>query len=322
MEHLVLSWKRSTRRRGPFRSVRRRGRQRSRGSVYRWWMGSFFIGGDTECLAWSLMSNHFHLLLRPRHTRLGFLMRKLLTGYAIYFNLRHKRSGHLFQNRYKSIVCDEDSYLLELVRYIHLNPQRVGLVRDLAALDTYPWSGHAVIMGKADLEGQVADEVLSMFSNNKREARKKYRAFVSDGIALGKREELGSSRRIDNADDEGKGDEPYDPRILGDGGFVEEIRARHELQTLFSQPLEIKEIVEKICSHFGIDRNALRHRTRAGGVVAARGVICYLAVRVAGYSGVEVGSHVNLRRAGVSVAAERGAKLVEEHPELLRLLDK
>jgi putative transposase len=72
-----------------------------------------------DCLAWSLMSNHyFHLLVHPRQTTLAKFMRRLLTGYAVSFNLRHKRTGHLFQNRYKSIVCDEDSYLLELVRYI------------------------------------------------------------------------------------------------------------------------------------------------------------------------------------------------------------
>uniref|UniRef100_UPI000479D4A4 transposase n=1 Tax=Citrifermentans bremense TaxID=60035 RepID=UPI000479D4A4 len=74
----------------------------------------------TQCLAWSLMSNHFHILLRPTQGKLSELMRRLLTGYAVSFNLRHHRSGHLFQNRYKSIVCDEDAYLLELVRYIHL----------------------------------------------------------------------------------------------------------------------------------------------------------------------------------------------------------
>ena len=76
---------------------------------------------DVECLAWALMSNHFHLLLRLRSTKLSVFMRRLLTGYAIVFNLLHKRSGHLFQNRYKSIVCQEDAYLLELVRYIHFS---------------------------------------------------------------------------------------------------------------------------------------------------------------------------------------------------------
>lgn len=75
-------------------------------------------------------------------------MRRLLTGYAVTFNLRHNRSGHLFRNRYKSLVCDEDAYLLELVRYIHLNPVRVGMASDLDALERFPWTGHAVLMGR------------------------------------------------------------------------------------------------------------------------------------------------------------------------------
>src|SRR5512133_41967 len=91
------------------------------------------VQAGTECLAWSLMTNHFHLLLRPRGTRLAPFMRRLLTGYAIYYNLRHKRSGHLFQNRYKSIVCEEGTYLLELVRYIHLNPLRARIVEDISS---------------------------------------------------------------------------------------------------------------------------------------------------------------------------------------------
>ena len=76
--------------------------------------------------------------------------RRLMTGYVVNFNKRHKRSGHLFQNRYKSIVCEEYSYLLELVRYIHLNPLRAGLVKDLKELDKYPWSGHSVILGRRE----------------------------------------------------------------------------------------------------------------------------------------------------------------------------
>ena len=75
-------------------------------------------------------------------------MRKLMTRYAVYFNRRHRRSGHLFQNRYKSIVCEEEPYLLELIRYIHLNPLRAKVVNSLDELDTYPWCGHAALMGK------------------------------------------------------------------------------------------------------------------------------------------------------------------------------
>jgi REP element-mobilizing transposase RayT len=72
-----------------------------------------------------------------------------LTGYAVSFNLRHKRAGHLFQNRYKSIVCDDEAYRLELLRYIHLNPLRAGIVTTLDALARYPWSGHRQLIGEA-----------------------------------------------------------------------------------------------------------------------------------------------------------------------------
>ena len=103
---------------------------------------------QTQCYAWTLIPNHFHLLLRTGPVPLSKVMRRLMTGYAVTFNKRHKRSGHLFQNRYKSIVCEEDPYLLELIRYIHLNPLRAKLVQDLKKLDKYKWCGHSTILGK------------------------------------------------------------------------------------------------------------------------------------------------------------------------------
>jgi len=102
---------------------------------------------QTQCYAWALIPNHFHILLRTGPTPLSKVMRRLMTGYAVTFNKRHKRSGHLFQNRYKSVICEEDPYLLELIRYIHLNPLRAKLVQDLKALDKYPWTGHSAILG-------------------------------------------------------------------------------------------------------------------------------------------------------------------------------
>jgi REP element-mobilizing transposase RayT len=103
---------------------------------------------QTQCYAWSLIPNHFHLLLRTGPLPLSKVMRRLMTGYAVTFNKRHKRSGHLFQNRYKSVICEEDPYLLELIRYIHLNPLRAKLVQDLKELDKYPWTGHSTILGR------------------------------------------------------------------------------------------------------------------------------------------------------------------------------
>ena len=125
-------------------------------------LGGILRKSQTPCFAWALMPNHFHLLLRTGLTPLSNVMRRLLTGYAVTFNLRHRRSGHLFQNRYKSIVCQEEAYLLELVRYIHLNPMRAKLVADLNALDRYRFCGHGPLMGKFRGKRRVASELQSV----------------------------------------------------------------------------------------------------------------------------------------------------------------
>ena len=123
-------------------------------------LGTILDQTGTECYAWALIPNHFHLLLRTGSTPIATVMRRLLTGHAVSFNRRHRRSGHLFQNRYKSILCQEDAYLLELVRYIHLNPLRAKRVADMDALDEYPYGGHATVMGTRGYEWQNVSVVL------------------------------------------------------------------------------------------------------------------------------------------------------------------
>jgi len=280
-------------------------------------LSKLLVKTGTDCLAWSLMTNHVHLLLCPRQTKLAPFMRRLLTGYATYFNLRHQRSGHLFQNRYKSIVCDEDAYLLELVRYIHLNPLRAGLVADLAALDKYPWSGHAVIMENGELEGQVVEDILILFSKKRGEAGRRYHQFIADGVAQGKRDDLTSSGKRQTKIP----DDLYDDRILGDSNFIEEIRTRQELMPEFSAQLGIHELISRVCKHFALAPETLRRKTRTAGIAEARSIVCYLAVRLIGHNGVEVGRQLGLSRSGVSVAADRGELLVKNDPVLLTLID-
>lgn len=225
------------------------------------------------------MSNHFHLLLRPQSTKLSLFMRRLLTGYAVVFNLRHGRSGHLFQNRYKSIVCEEDSYLLELVRYIHLNPLRVGLVESLDVLDSYPWSGHAIIMGKGTLTGQSEEEVLQLFDTRKGSARKKYRSFVEDGIQQGKRDELVGgclrrSRKLSGSEEY----EAYDERILGSGNFVERLQQETQISGVIARTISLEEIIQSIARLFSIEPASLRQGGKRKELSAARGALCYVAV--------------------------------------------
>ena len=111
-------------------------------------LGQNVEDGNSSVYAWVLMDNHVHILFKSGKDGISTVMRKLLTWYAQYFNRRHRRTGHLFENRYKSILCDEDNYLLALIRYIHLNPVRAKLVATLEQLDRYRWSGHRSIIGK------------------------------------------------------------------------------------------------------------------------------------------------------------------------------
>src|SRR4030043_1574384 len=128
----------------------------------------------TRVLAWTLMENHVHLLIFSGPQGISKFMRRLLTGYAVRYNLRHRRSGHLFQNRYKSIVCEEEAYLLELVRYIHLNPLRVAVVKSMGELDKYPWSGHRVLVGKGKNDWQEREYVLHQFHEREGKAIRAY----------------------------------------------------------------------------------------------------------------------------------------------------
>lgn len=283
-------------------------------------LAKLLIATDTDCLAWALMSNHFHLLLRPKSTKLSLFMRRLLTGYAAVFNLRHKRSGQLFQNRYKSIVCEEDPYLLELVRYIHLNPLRVGLAESMDVLDSYQWSGHAVLMGKGSLAGQNSDEVLLMFGNRKPTARKKYRDFVAEGISLGKRDELvgGGLRRFLKFSGS-ENIESFDDRILGCGDFVQRLLKETKLSEPVTGAMSLEEIIKRISTFFSIEPSALLRGSKRKELADARGALCYIAARRMGISGAIIAKTLNITRSGVVGAVRRGEHIVNRTPELQKV---
>ena len=135
-----------------------------------------------DIYAFALLPNHFHILCRTREKPLATSMRKLLTGYAVNFNIRHRRHGHLFQNRYKSIVCQEESYLTDLVRYIHLNLLRGKIVKDIKELNSCPWSGHSAIVGRVKRAWQDTRYVLSYFGKGIMARRNYTQKGVSPGI--------------------------------------------------------------------------------------------------------------------------------------------
>lgn len=263
-------------------------------------MSSLLEKTNTRCLAWALIPNHFHLLIRTSDVKLATFMRRLLTGYAVVFNLRHNRSGHLFQNRYKSIICQEDAYLLELVRYIHLNPIRAHTVTELERLDHYRWAGHAVIMGKQEMKGQDTDSILRLFGTAIAKARREYKAFVVDGIPQGKRNDLVG--KFTDLGQKSKG--TVDSRVLGDLEFAEEIRERESTVDRIESRTPIAEIASNAATVFGIPMRAISAGGRREAAVKARSMVCFMALEE-GHSATNVARYLGMTRNGVMIAAKR-----------------
>lgn len=287
----------------------------------------------TACYAWVLMPNHAHFLFRTGTTPLSVLMQKLLTGYAVSFNRRHKRHGPLFQNRYKSIICQEDAYFRELVRYIHLNPLRAKLVESTAELAQYRFCGHSTVMGREKKPWQDIDYVLSHFAGKRREALRRYAAYVEKGVDQGRRPELvggglvrslGGWQAVKKLRLKGQDRIKSDSRILGDGDFVTEILSeaqdcldrRYELQ---QRGVNLSSVVRKAAAIYGIAPEELHVKGRNKKRSEARSLVLYWAVRELGMTGTELARLFGLSQPGVVYGVKKGEKIAKER--CLRLLD-
>ncbi len=289
-------------------------------------LASLAQSGALSVYAWALLPNHVHLLIRSGQRSLSGAMRSLLTGYAGAFNRRHRRSGHLFQNRYKSIVVEEETYFLELVRYLHLNPLRAGVLRDLRQLDRYPWTGHAALLGHRGAPWQALEAVLERFGPARRRARERYRVFIADGVGQGRRAELQGGGLLRSAGGweavqalrRGRERWAADERILGSSAFVETIRreatipqgaaARASARAAFPALLDQCAVV------WGVTPAELVGGSRRRVVAHARAVASGLAVRELGVPIPEVARALgisstvvreNLVRADALLAARR-----------------
>ncbi len=266
----------------------------------------------THCYAWTLLDNHVHLLLMPTEQSLALFMRRLLTGYAVAFNLRHKRAGHLFQNRYKSIVCDDEAYLLELVRYIHLNPVRAGAVDDLSDLANYLWCGHRQLVGESTLQLIKADVIMPLFAKRKKAAFVRYLQFLSEGLQLKKGIKLSSGgRRVSQAYNGLLLDNDlYDDRVLGGGDFVEQVLGA--AQTDVDATMTLNQLVTKLADYCNIAAEELLWSCKLPANVRAKALICFLATRHHRIAGVDVAKRLGYSTSAVSRAALRGMKLFKE----------
>ncbi len=276
----------------------------------------------TTCYGWALIPNHVHLLLRTGTIPIATVMRRLLTGYAVSFNLKYQRHGQLFQNRYKSILCQEDRYLKELVRYIHLNPLRANLASDLKALDRYRWCGHSAIMGKTACDWQNIEYVLKLFGNKISSARRNYRVFVSKGIAEGRRSDLTGGGLIRSL---GGWQQvkalrrigirfKCDERILGDSEFVEQVLKEAEDRLERRYALEAKgydfdQVIERVTQVLNMNVSDVLKRSKDPQTVKARSLLCFWANRELGMTTVEISHRLKVSQSAVSRASMRGEKL-------------
>jgi REP element-mobilizing transposase RayT len=288
-------------------------------------VGIILRESQTCCLAWALMPNHFHLLLRTGLVPISTVMRRLLTGYAVRFNRRHRRAGHLFQNRYKSILCQEDTYLSELVRYVHLTPLRAKLVPDLNTLARYGFCGHAALMGNFHHEWQDTESVLKHFGNRTKQAREKYAAYLQKGADQGRRPELVGGglvrslggwkavKALRGSGDRIRGDE----RILGDGDFVEKVLAAgNELlerrARLLALGYDFDRLLGRVAALFEMPTHEVLREGKYARTVPARSVLCYWANRELGISTVELARKLKLSQPAAAQSVARGERIVAE----------
>ena len=263
-------------------------------------------------------------MLRTGTTAISTVMRRLLTGYAVSYNFRHRRHGHLFQNRYKSILCQEDSYLSELVRYIHLNPLRAAIVKDLRALNKHPYCGHSCIVGKNTHDWQDVDYLLKLFASNRPVAIRRYREFVKKAVGHGRRSDLVGGGLVRSAGGWSalkilrrigayrKGDE----RILGDSDFVKRVLAqakedfehKHQLQ---SEGISFEHVVKRVAELLELAPEQVLARGKFQQTVAARGLLCFWATTELAISQVELGQKLKISQPAVSMAVRRGEQLAK-----------
>ena len=248
--------------------------------------------------AYVLMPNHFHLLLEQEDFPLSRLMQVLLTSYARWHNRRYQQNGHLFQGRYRALLCDKESYLLELTRYIHLNPVRAKIVKEPQA---YPWSSYRAYLGEEPEKVLETGLVLGILDKRELKARRAYGRFVLDTLTDGSRPEFyAATEQI----------------FLGDDRFVEESKKRSQTNANIQASLptrpKIQKILEVVSRHTGIAIPLLVGRTEGRAEQNAREVVAGIAHGYCGISLNELATALNRKPNTISVLAkylvDRGRK--------------
>jgi len=250
--------------------------------------------------AYALMRNHFHLLVEVKEVPLSKVMQVVQFRYTQYFNKRYGKVGHLFQGRYKAILCEKDSYLLELVRYIHLNPVRAKVVTDP---EKYLWTSHQIYLNRTKSELVDQDLVLAQFSQRKAMAQQAYKRFVLQEL-------------------QGKHEEKYyqvkDQRYLGDEKFIEQIEGKKIEPIVYDISLE--DIVSEVSKITGIHQDRLYSLTRDRRGAYGRGLVAYLARKVSGCLVKDIASHFHREAITISEAIIKIENQIQRDKEVEKMI--
>jgi REP element-mobilizing transposase RayT len=236
-----------------------------------------------------LMPNHLHLAVQVENVPLSKIMQNLSFRYTRWVNQQLGRVGHLFQGRYQAVLVDSDTYLPDLVRYIHLNPVRCELVKDPK---DYPWSGHLAYLGEEELPWLTMDPVLDHFGAKRPiTSRKRYESFVLEAIKQGYREDFH------------RGSED-DARILGEERFVERVLRGKEGQPK-KRPMALEVVINRVCKVYGVTEKDLQMVGRRRDWAEARSVIAYAAVVLGSSTLTEVADRFRRDVATLSTGVRR-----------------
>ena len=245
--------------------------------------------------AYVLMTNHVHLLVKTGSHPLSRTMQALQFTYSQYYNRRYNKSGHVFQGRYQAILCDRDAYLVELVRYLHLNPARI---RTPLSPWTYRWSSHAAYVGRSSPVQVNTSAVLGTFHRQVGPARQAYRKFLQEGLAQGHQDRFY---------------ETVDQRFLGDEGFIEEAdrktAAAREV-TVRPQRMAFGPLLTAVATTLGVTPRSILAPGRQRALVPARALFVHLAREWSGLTTRELGRRLQrdpsmISRLAATYAAHR-----------------
>ncbi|MBI4620300.1 MAG: transposase [Desulfobacterales bacterium] len=276
---------------------------------------------QVDIIAYVLMMNHFHLLLKTPLANLQEFMRHFNISYTSYYNRSHQKTGHLYQGRYKSFLIDADHHLQEVSRYIHLNPVRVKGKSNLNVdekrkyLKQYLWSTYPGYISTRARESFVCvNNVLGYFGGNTSQGKRKYERFVEEGL----------SKEVENPLERGKGH-----GVVGSIEFMERIKQRFLSAPVQSRELpavrkilgqvEPEKIIRVTCKEMGVTREDLLKRG-SGGI--ARGFLMELLYRYGGMNQREIGELMGIDYSAVSVSRKRFDIFQKKDKSLLKQVEK